>query len=71
MVVVVGGKCPTPCKKEGKLSKRGKCPRLREICMRGNCPREMSVFRLYSVLPYPAVLSACKSITQNNPIYFK
>jgi len=34
MVVVVGGKCPTPCKREGKLSERGNM--LGDMSRRGN-----------------------------------
>ena len=40
-MVVVGGKCPTPCKKEGKLSGRGKCH------SGGICPKEEMFYNCY------------------------
>ena len=44
MVVVVGGICPTPCKKEGGIVRAGKCPG--EYVRGGKCPREMSYAHL-------------------------
>ena len=53
MVVVEGGKCPTPCKREGKLSGKEKFPGgghyVRRTVSWGKCPELVAVDNVASV----------------------
>jgi len=60
MVVVEGGKCPTPCKREGELSGRGKGPG--ENMSRGNvhgkCPDTDALARILGLVVSAGVWEA-------------